>query len=298
MCYTNLITIPTYESIPTQQHYYIVCQTQTFMLDVLLIYPMSKGESPSRTLKTANVTCQMIFALRELDGATLTELANHLNRSKGGVHHYLSSLKENQLVLKRGNEYHLSSQFLLIGEYVRQQSNLYKAGREEIDNLAAKTGEYAHLMYEENGLGIHLYKSHAKSGAAADFYRQKTTKTDYLHLSAAGKAILAHLPDERVEAIIDQHGLVSETMNTITDRKALIDGLETIRVQGYALNDEEEVRGTRAVGAAVLDSEGTPIGGLSVSGPTTRIDDERFYEELPKDIMRAANIIEITLNER
>jgi DNA-binding IclR family transcriptional regulator len=257
---------------------------------------MAGDGSEPRTLKTADVACRTIFALRELDGATLTELADHLDRSKSGVHHYLSTLIENQLVVKDGDEYHLSSRFLLFGEYVRQRSELYQVGREEIDNLAAETGEYAHLMHEENGLGIHLYKSQAKSGAAADFYRHKTTKPDYLHFSAAGKAILAHLPRERVEEIIDRHGLVGKTENTLTDRESLLDELELIRSREYALNDEEEVRGTRAVGAAVLDSEGTPIGGLSVSGPTTRIDDERFYEKLPKDIMRAANIIEITLN--
>lgn len=260
--------------------------------------PMSEESPRSRTLKTADVTCRTIFALRELDGATLTELADHLGRSKSGVHHYLSTLVENQLVVQHGDEYHLSSHFLLLGEYVRQRSELFQVGRSEIDNLAAKTGEYAHLMHEENGLGIHLYKSQAKGGAAADFYRHKTTKPDYLHFSAAGKAILAHLPRERVEEIIDRHGLESKTENTVTNRDALLEELETIRSREYALNDEEEVRGTRAVGAAVLDGEGTPIGGLSVSGPTTRIDDERFYEKLPKDVMRAANIIEVTLDNR
>lgn len=259
---------------------------------------MSEDGQRPRTLKTADVACRTMFALRELDGATLTELADHLDRSKSGVHHYLSTLIENQLVVKRGDEYHLSSRFLLLGEYVRQRSELYQVGREEIDNLAAETGEYAHLMREEHGLGIHLYKSQAKDGAAADFYRHKTTKPDHLHLSAAGKAILAHLPRERVEEIIDQHGLAGKTENTVTDRDALLEELETIRSREYALNDEEEVRGTRAVGAAVLDDEGSPIGGLSVSGPTTRIDDDRFYESLPKDVMRAANIIEVTLNTR
>lgn len=257
---------------------------------------MSTDAPEPRTLKTADVACRTLFALRELDGATLTELADHLDRSKSGVHHYLSTLIENQLVVKRGNKYHLSSQFLLLGEYVRQHSKLYQVGREEIDNLAAETGEYAHLMREENGLGIHLYKSQASSGAAANFYRHKTTKSDYLHFSAAGKAILAYLSPERVEEIIDRHGLPGKTENTVTDRDALLDELQEIRSQEYALNDEEEVRGTRAVGAAVLDSDGTPIGGLSVSGPTTRIDDERFYETLPKDVMRAANIIQVTLN--
>lgn len=257
---------------------------------------MSDKDTGPRTLKTADTACKIVFALRDLDGATLTDLADHLDRSKSGIHHYLSTLMENQLVVQRNEMYHLSSQFLLLGEYVRQHSKLYQAGREEIDNLAAKTDEYAHLMTEEHGRGIHLYKSHTERGSVADYYRNKTAKSDYLHLSAAGKAILAYLPRERVDDIIEQHGLVGETKNTITDENALWEQLDTIQSQEYALNDEEQVRGSRAVGAAILDEEDNPIGGLSVSGPTTRIDDERFYDTLPKDVMRSANIIEATLD--
>ena len=257
---------------------------------------MPDKDTNTRTLKTADTSCKIMFALRDLEGATLSELADNLDRSKSGIHHYLSTLMENQLVVKKGEKYHLSSQFILLGEYVRQHSALYQAGREEIDDLAAKTGEYAHLMYEEHGRGIHLYKAHAKEGAAADYYRNKTTKSEYLHVSATGKAILADLPRERVKDIIEQHGLVSETKNTVSDRDALLEQLDTIQSRGYALNDEEQVRGSRAVGAAILDDGGNPIGGLSVSGPMTRVDDERFYETLPKDVMRAANIIEATLD--
>jgi DNA-binding IclR family transcriptional regulator len=256
---------------------------------------MSLNESSSRTLKTADMTCQIFTALRDLDGARLTELANYLDMSKSGLHHYLSTLHQNQFVVKRDDEYHLSSKFLLMGEYVRQRPDLYQIGRQEIQNLAEETGEFAHLMAEEFGLGIHLYKARGTEGAAAEFYRQKEQRPDYLHISAAGKALLAHLDRERVESIIDEYGLVAKTEKTITDPATLFEEIETIRERGYALNNEEEVRGTRAVGAAVLNSDGSPVGALSVSGPTSRISDERFHNTLPKDVTRAANMIENTL---
>lgn len=40
-----------------------------------------------------------------------------------------------------------------------------------------------------------------------------------LHTTAPGKAILAHLPEERIRAIIDEEGLTAETENTINDRE-------------------------------------------------------------------------------
>jgi DNA-binding IclR family transcriptional regulator len=259
---------------------------------------MASEKSTSRTLKTADTTCKVLTAIRELEGVTLTELADYLDLSPSGVHHYLSTLRENQFVVKSGNEYHLSSKFLMMGEYVRQRSPLYQVGRDEIRTLAEETEEHAHLMTEEFGLGVHLFKARGDGGAAAEFYRQKVQKPDYLHLSAAGKAILAFMEEERVDEIIERYGHVEKTANTITDRDELLDELETIREQGYALNDEEEVRGTRAVGAAILDTDGKPRGGISVSGPTSRIDDGRFEKLLPKDVMRTANIIEATLESK
>lgn len=89
-----------------------------------------------------------------------------------------------------------------------------------------------------------------------------------LHNIAAGKAILAHLSEERVEEIIGQHGLEEWTERTITDREALFSELETIREQEYARNDGETFEGFRAVASPILH-EGELLGSIVVSGPVT-----------------------------
>lgn len=110
------------------------------------------------------------------------------------------------------------------------------------------------------------------------------------------EAILGFLPENRVHEILDQHGLPERTAKTITDRTTLFDELETIRERSYAYNDEEEVEGLRAVGAPVIDRDETVLGSLSVAGPTSQLKGAPFNEELPKQVQRAANVIEMKIN--
>jgi DNA-binding IclR family transcriptional regulator len=56
------------------------------------------------------------------------------------------------------------------------------------------------------------------------------------------------------------------------------------------------VKGLRAVGAPVIDRENNVLGSLSVAGPTSRLKRTAFEEELPEQVQRAANVIEVNIN--
>jgi DNA-binding IclR family transcriptional regulator len=96
----------------------------------------------------------------------------------------------------------------------------------------------------------------------------------YMHTTSAGKAMLAHYPQERVDEIIDQHGLESQTENTITTRDELYEVLERVRERGYAFNRAERRDGLQAIGAPVLAPDDRVLGGLSVTGPVRRMKSE------------------------
>lgn len=255
----------------------------------------SETRSP-RTLETVARACDVIEALEELDGAGVTELADYLGTSKSSMYTYLATLREKQLVVKAGDEYRLSLQFLYLGKTVRHSHPLYEHGKPQVDRLAADSGEYAHLMCEQHGLERNIYKAAGENAVGDEYHTMKQQKADYLHFTATGKAVLAHLPENRVNAIVDSYGLVRNTERTITDPDTLFEELETIRQRGYAINDEEEVTGIRAIGAPIKDEDGAVLGAISVSGPTGRIDGELISETLPDLVMRSANVIEANIN--
>nr|WP_246084522.1 IclR family transcriptional regulator C-terminal domain-containing protein [Salinadaptatus halalkaliphilus] len=78
----------------------------------------------------------------------------------------------------------------------------------------------------------------------------------------------------------------------MTDRAELYAELEEIRERGYAVDDEERIRGLRCVAVPVMRDDEV-LGGLSVSGPTQRFDHNGFIEELADLLQNTARVIEI-----
>jgi DNA-binding IclR family transcriptional regulator len=116
-----------------------------------------------------------------------------------------------------------------------------------------------------------------------------------LHCTSLGKAILAYLPEERVDEIVDRWGLPARTADTITTREELDAELERIRERGYAQDNGERLSGLRCVAAPITDTDGVAIGAVSVAGPTSRMKGERFESEIPERVQSVANVTEINL---
>ena len=117
----------------------------------------------------------------------------------------------------------------------------------------------------------------------------------FLHCTALGKAVLAHLPEERTEEILDQHGLPGVTERTTTDREELWEELAEVRDTGVAFDDEERMLGMRCVAVPLLGTDDEVVGAMSVSGPRTRFQDEYYRETCPRLLRETAHVIEIRL---
>jgi DNA-binding IclR family transcriptional regulator len=244
-----------------------------------------------RTLATTETSLRVVNALKEMDGARVTELAERMELAPSTVHSHLATLEKTQYVVKEGDTYRLGLRFLNIGEYVRQSNEFFSLAESKVDQLAEETGGRAHFIVEEHGRGIYVYtksSEHAVETFARDGRRL------YLHQTAAGKAILSCLSHERVREIIDRHGLPKRTGSSISTEEELFEELERVRERdGIAFNKEEQLRGVRAVGAPVQDANGTVIGALSVSGPTHRMKGARLNEEMPDMVLGTANELEL-----
>jgi DNA-binding IclR family transcriptional regulator len=93
-----------------------------------------------------------------------------------------------------------------------------------------------------------------------------------LHITAVGKIFLSSDGPEKSLQYIRRTGLPKYTENTLTDAGSLAQELETIRRQGYALDNEEAEKGVSCIGAGIYNDEGRLVAGLSVSAPSDRLD--------------------------
>ena len=251
--------------------------------------PGTGGDS----LKTLSTAFEIVDAIQELDGARVTELASHLDLPPSTVHGYLSTLRHNSYLVKEGDSYYVGLEFLNKGGYARSRKQGYALVETKVEQLAERTGERVQFVVEENGRGYYIYTAIGENAVEAD---ARAGKRIYLHDSSAGKSILAHLPEARVDGIIDRWGLPEFTAETITDRADLYDELATVRERGFALNHEESHTGLRAVGAPVRHPAGHVLGAFSLSGPSNRLKGEYFERELPDTILGLTNEVELNMS--
>jgi DNA-binding IclR family transcriptional regulator len=115
-----------------------------------------------------------------------------------------------------------------------------------------------------------------------------------LHSTAIGKAILAFLPLEERTTLLDRMILTRRTSNTITDKAVLVEHLDSVHAQGFAIDDIEEEEGLRCVGAPIFNHSRRAIAAVSISGPAYRLSIARL-EELSKLVRKTAEVISIKL---
>lgn len=241
-------------------------------------------------IKSIDTTFEIVEQLVTLDGAGVSELANHLDMPNSTVHDYLQSLHQRRYVVKEGQQYHVSTRFLEIGGHSRDRRKLFQIAKDEVDELAESTGEHANMMIEEHGEGVFLYTAEGEKAVRLDTHSGMRVP---LQTTALGKCILSALSEDEVHDILDRVGLPKVTERTITSREKLFEELSEIDDRGYAFDVEERVQGMSCVAAPVKCDD--IVGAISVSGPTSRMTGERFTEEIPELVMRTANVIEVNL---
>ncbi|WP_424009149.1 IclR family transcriptional regulator [Haloferax denitrificans] len=243
-------------------------------------------------VNAVKISLELVDLLRELDGAGVSEVAKRLDKPTSTIHDHLRTLEKQEYLVKEGDTYYVSTRFLQLGAHARSRQKVFNIARPEINELAQVTGEHANLMIEEHGVGVFLYRSRGPDAVRLDTHAGMRVP---LQTTALGKSIMANRPREEVEGILDRHGLESVTDRSITDREELFDVLEQVRERGYSYDDEERVKGMRCVAAPILNEDDYAIAAVSVSGPKSRMREERFTEELPNQILKSANVIEVNL---
>jgi IclR family acetate operon transcriptional repressor len=96
-----------------------------------------------------------------------------------------------------------------------------------------------------------------------------------LHATALGKAVIAAHPAEEWPHIVSRLDLEEITPSTITSADELLADLAAIRARGWGEDRGETAIGVVCVGAAICAPNGIVLGGISVSLPAARYDEER-----------------------
>lgn len=207
------------------------------------------------------ILCQYSQRVRELG---VTELGQILGLPKSTVHGLVKTLEARGFLVRNAEngKYRLGLKVYELGMAYSTGMELQTAARPVAQALSAKYGKSVHVAIFAGGMAVFIMKAEHQDSIMA---LPRTGLSFPAHATAAGKVLLAHLPEAELEKYLAED-LYPLTRRTITDRKLLAGELEKVRTQGYAVDNEETFSGIGCVAAPIRDQSGQVVAAVSLSG--------------------------------
>jgi IclR family KDG regulon transcriptional repressor len=232
---------------------------------------------------------RVLDALSSNESLGVTELSRSLGFPKSSIHSILETLVSEDLLEKiaETNKYHLGLKLIELGNRAQLNLDICKISHPYMKNLNNLTDETVHLTVLDNDEVLYVdcieskqwLRTYSVIGIRAPLY-----------CTAVGKAILANLDYNHVRKIIREKGLERITENTITNENDMLTELETIRTQGYSIDNMEHENHLICIGAPIRNAKGEVFASISVSGPVSR-QDLTGLDELGRKVMEATREI-------
>jgi IclR family acetate operon transcriptional repressor len=225
------------------------------------------------------------------DGMSVTEIGAALGLSKSAAFATLHTLTRRGLVADDGagmsRRYRLGMALARLGSQALAQTSLRDVTRPHLVALARTTAATARLATLVQDQAVVIDQVGGNERVRLDL---RMGSHELPHSTGLGKAILSVLPPEDVRELVGRVGLMRRTSRTITDVGTLLAHLAESRVQGYAIDDEEDAEGVFCIGSPLLGHDGACVGAISITG--LKLDQPSWhYQELGRAVRGAAALI-------
>ena len=225
---------------------------------------------------TTSVLGRVVAVLGAFDEVSpvlgLADIARRAGLPKSTAHRLVGEMVAARLLDRAPDgSYRLGLRLFELGELVPSHRSLSEAALPIMEDLREATHQRIHLAVLD-GVDVVYVEI---LGSAGRPLASRTGGRLPAHATGVGKAILAFSPASVVKARIEA-GLPRLTPRTIATPGALVRELQDVRTEGTAYDREESHLGISCVAAPVFGHDRKIRAGLSVTGPTAKMDPPRF----------------------
>jgi IclR family acetate operon transcriptional repressor len=214
------------------------------------------------------------------------EIAARTRLSLPTVYRLTRALEEHGLLEKEGERFKLGLALLHLGARVAGGIELRREAMPHLEWLSERTGENAelHIRREEARVPIELVRSSQNLRPFVEIGASLP-----LHLGAAGKVLLAWLPEDEQGSLAAASAARFGGTESF-DTGALREELGRVRVEGWAASDGERSPGVAAVAAPVFGAGCEVEGALLLSAPSVRLPARQRRKFVPLVCEAAARV--------
>lgn len=217
---------------------------------------------------------------------SLAAMSAELGISKSTLHGIISTLVDVKFMAQdqQTGRYRLGTRLFEIGSAISSQWNVRKIGYPIIQQIVAEIGETVHMAVLDDYEVLYINKQ--ESTSSIRIVTDVGVKLP-AHCTGLGKALLSGLSRLELQCMVKSKGLSKHTESTITDFDDLWREMKLIRSRGYAMDEQEFVEGLRCVAVPIFNHSGKIAAALSISGPVSRMQEEKI-EKCNECLLKAA----------
>lgn len=214
----------------------------------------------------------ILEALAESDGLSLKELVQLTGIPKTSAFRLINTLEGRGYIdRKDGGAYVVGPRALRLEDGAAKRLDLRAIARPHLELIRNEFGDTVNLAVLRGNLVVYI---DVVEGSNVFRFVETPGSLGPVHATALGKAMLAHLPAQELDSLLEEVDFRPLTAKTITDPDRFRAELARCAARGYAVDDEETEPGARCVAAAILDAAGRPLAALSLSGSRDRLQGE------------------------
>jgi DNA-binding IclR family transcriptional regulator len=227
------------------------------------------------------------------DFMSAQQISKEIGQPKSTIHRILNTLAARGYIRKdeKAHTYGIGLKLLQIKESAKNDLDLTKIGHPILQSLAKETGATAHLSRLSYDSINYIDYWVPPTGTAIRFRLGEHVP---LYCTSLGKALIAWLPEDELDEIINSMEFEAYSPYTITDPEEFREELRTVRIQGYAEDREESAIGIRCVGAPIWDDSGNVVAAISVTTLAAQIDESTLTANI-QTVQEHANRLSIQL---
>ena len=242
---------------------------------------MNKPKS-DYVIQTVQNALRLLEAFHDSPELGVSELARRLGLHKNNVFRLLATLELSGYIEQSDatERYRLGPRCLELGRSFSLGSRLLERARPVLEQLSEELSESVHLGVLNDFEVVHLDGELPRQLVVAS---SRVGKRLPAHATALGKVLLANGDDVLKAAFVTEGrpgALGARTHGTITDRDKLIEHLRGVASQGFALDLQECEEGLCCGAAPVYGADGSCVAAISVSGPASRLTEDRLHREI------------------
>jgi IclR family transcriptional regulator, pca regulon regulatory protein len=230
----------------------------------------------------------------------IADIADELGMSRSTTHRYVITLVAlGYLEQGASRKYRLGLRVTDLGMSAMNATGLREHARPHLEELRQRTSYTASLgvLDETDVVWVEVARSLRRERSAPGPAVHAGSRTRSW-CTAAGKVLLAYLPEDEERAALAELKLSKCGPRTVSSKRALKDQLEDIRADGLATEDEELAAGLVAIAAPVRDESGDVVAALALSAPSALISLRQMTDALGPYVVSTAGRISSRLGYR